>query len=371
MNTKIKIPCLEITQPIGTFYVGVMNSNDLYKIAYADIRRIEKRDIEKIVGIERPLSNSRVKEIKQYVTNKDATFPTGVILAIESKDAFYHKETSTMEIICNVKVAKIIDGQHRIAGFENYSGINPFFMIVTIFIDMDTENQAMVFGTINLAQTKVNRSLVYDLFELTRTRSPQKTCHNIAEFLNKKAGSPFLGRIKMLGIASEKNQTLTQAAVVESIIKYISGNSLSAMKDRDILLRGEKLTRADLKSEGKLIFRNWFIDGKDLEITQSIWNFFVAVRNKWPVAWERINSEGNILPRTNGYRALIRLFRPAFLSLHGLTQVPTIQSFQEILNAIHIADSEFTSDKYLPGASGESQLSRDLIKGAGLERKHF
>jgi DGQHR domain-containing protein len=361
MQSKIHIPCIEVEQPIGTFYIGSISSQDLLEIAYADIRRVEKRDVERMIGIERPLSLSRVKELKQYVTNKDATFPTGIILAISSEDAFYNKKTKIMEINRERKAAKILDGQHRIAGLEDYKGKTPFYLNITIFIDMDIEDQAMVFGTINLAQTKVNKSLVYDLFDLTKTRSPQKTSHNIAIFLNSKNNSPFNKRIKILGVASETNQTLTQAAIVESVLKYISGDSIAAMKDRDILLRGKKMERASGKEEEKLIFRNLFIDKKDIDITLTIWNYFVAIKKKWPVSWEGINISGNILPRTNGYRALMRFLRPVFLLIDGKNQIPTIEQYQKVINRIQIKDTDFTTEKYLPGTSGESLLFNDLM----------
>lgn len=64
----------------------------------------------------------------------------------------------------DANVAKIIDGQHRIAGLEDYAG-PPFQVNATIFIDMDIEDQAMVFATINLKQTKVSKSLAYDCCE--------------------------------------------------------------------------------------------------------------------------------------------------------------------------------------------------------------
>jgi hypothetical protein len=39
--------------------------------------------------------------------------------------------------------------------------------------------QASLFSTVNLAQTKVNRSLVYDLHDYAHTRSPEKS-HDVA-----------------------------------------------------------------------------------------------------------------------------------------------------------------------------------------------
>jgi DGQHR domain-containing protein len=369
MDNKFQIPCIEVEQPIGTFYIGAIKSEDLLKISYADIRRVQDRDFELYLGIQRPLSPNRVKELKQYVTNIDATFPTSIILSISSLDAFYNKKKKVMEIKREERVAKIIDGQHRIAGLENYKSDTSFYLNVTIFIDMDIENQAMVFGTINLAQTKVNKSLVYDLFDLTKTRSPQKISHNIAIFLNTTKGSPFYGRIKRLGVASEKNQTLTQAAIVESLLKYISGDTLASMKDRDLLLRGKKLDRAVGKDSTNLILRDYFIDKKDVEITRSIWNYFIAVSNKWPNAWKDIDLAGNILPRTNGYRALMRLFKPVFLYLEGNIKVPSIDDYLGVINSIRVKDSDFTTDKYKPGTSGESKLFKDLISGITIINK--
>src|ERR1700683_2177781 len=111
----IKIPCIEVTQLIGTFYIGAIESADLVRISWADVRRIEsdEREVEVLSGIQRPLSPRRVKELRKYVTNVDASFPTGVILAIESADAAYNPDTKIMEIRNEEHVAKAIDGQHR------------------------------------------------------------------------------------------------------------------------------------------------------------------------------------------------------------------------------------------------------------------
>jgi DGQHR domain-containing protein len=361
MKNKLVIPCIEIEQPIGVFYIASINSKDLLSISFADIRRVEGRDFERYLGIQRQLSKNRVNELKQYVTNVDATFPTSIILAIESKHAYFNKNKGVMVIDKEENVAKIIDGQHRIAGLEDYKENAPFNLNVTIFVDMDIENQAMVFGTINLAQTKVNKSLVYDLFDFAKTRSPQKTCHNITIFLNSMDKSPFKGRIKRLGIASEINQTLTQAAVVEGILRYISGDAIEAMKDRDLLLRGKKLNKITGEGANKLLFRNLFIEERDTDITKIIWNYFSAISNKWPKSWNGVNIPGNILPRTNGYRALMRLLKPIYLKISPNFGIPAESKYIDVLSAVKIKDSDFSSDKYKPGTSGETDLYKEIL----------
>jgi DGQHR domain-containing protein len=304
-NNFIEFPCLQVVQPIGTFYVGSMDFSEVTFISYSDVRRIEKREVEQFVGIERPLVKDRVEELRRYVKTIDAAFPTSVILAIASENAEYDEDTGLMRVKKQIDIAKIIDGQHRIAGLLNYEGPT-FQMNVTLFVDMDIEDQALLFATINLKQTKVGKSLAYDLYEFAVTRSPQKTCHNIAKLLNYEAVSPLKNRIKILGRATGKPfEFLTQAAVVEQLIKYISRDP---MKDRDLFKRRKKAERATPTDEkfSHLIFRNMFLDNRDDDIALVLYRYFTVVANRSPKAWNT-DETGFILNRTTGFVALMRL----------------------------------------------------------------
>lgn len=87
MSTKnfIEIPCIEIEQPIGTFYIGAINYDDLINISIVESRHLDP-DLDDYLGVQRELSKKRVEELQQYVNAIDATFPTGIILAIMSED---------------------------------------------------------------------------------------------------------------------------------------------------------------------------------------------------------------------------------------------------------------------------------------------
>ena len=37
----IDFKCVEISQPIGTFYVGAFSSQDIVRVSYSDVRRLE------------------------------------------------------------------------------------------------------------------------------------------------------------------------------------------------------------------------------------------------------------------------------------------------------------------------------------------
>src|SRR5437868_2343049 len=82
----IECPCFEVQQPIGRFYIARISADNLITITHVDVRRIEReeREVETVLGIQRPLSKTRVKEIGEYVNTVDATFPTSIILAIDS-----------------------------------------------------------------------------------------------------------------------------------------------------------------------------------------------------------------------------------------------------------------------------------------------
>jgi DGQHR domain-containing protein len=143
---EIRFHCIKVSQPIGTFYIGAIDAHDLHDVAFADVRRIEDRDVEQYLGIQRELNPARVKELQEYVQTVDATFPTSVIIAVSSDNVFFDELDSTMTIRRDPKVAHIIDGQHRIAGL-GADGYGKFQLNVTVFVDMDLEDQAMVFDT--------------------------------------------------------------------------------------------------------------------------------------------------------------------------------------------------------------------------------
>jgi DGQHR domain-containing protein len=358
----INFSCIKVTQPIGTFYIGAIDARDLYEISYADVRRMQDRDVESYLGIQRELSQTRVTELRQYVRTIDATFPTSIIIAVSADNATFDEQTMLMRIRRDSGVAHIIDGQHRIEGLAEYSKEN-FQLNVTLFVDMDIEDQAMVFATINLKQTKMRKSLAYDLYEFTKTRSPQKTCHNIAKLLNSKEGSPFRKKIKILGLATGNlEESLTQATFVDRLMLHISRNP---MHDRDVLKNGNQLKKADKEESRRLIFRNMFLEDKDAAIVKVLWDYFKAVENRWPEAWPR-SYQGNILNRTTGFIALMRFLRDAYLSLVEPDGSVSMEEFLSVFQRIKLGDVDFSSESYKTGSGGEAALYRDLLNGSGL-----
>ncbi|MDC8906630.1 DGQHR domain-containing protein [Citrobacter freundii] len=330
---KITANFLKVTQPIGEFYCCVMKARDLYSISYSDVRRLEEEqsedNIDTYLGIQRELNKSRVKKIREYIGSVDATFPNSIIVAIDGDflEINDNEITIKFEDYQSGKIAKILDGQHRLAGFEetDFSFISQydekvdFEVLVTIFVEADLHTQAQVFTMVNQNQTKVNKSLVYDLESLALARNPSKTAHQIAVILNSREGSPFFRRIKRLGVKTigVDSEVLTQAAFVDNVVKLISKRP---SLDRDILL-GKKKNFIGIKnmqlpdnnnaSFRALPFRKNFINSDDSTIAVVLHNFFSVVSELWPNAWDSKNRK-SVLNKTVGFISLIRLLRDVY-----------------------------------------------------------
>ena len=362
LDKWIQIPCLKATQPLGTFYVGIADSKDMVRITWTDIRRIasERREVETYLGIERPLSSERVIELKEYVYSQDATFPSTIIVAVASQNTQYDENTATLSLRDGPDVAQVLDGQHRLAGVDQFDG--HFDLLVTVFVDIDIENQALLFATINLEQTKVNRSLAYDLYDYATTRSPFKTAHDIVRLLNDLAESPFKDKIKVLGVAGDPDETISQAMFVNALMPMIARDP---KRDRNILKRGGKLDPPNPADDQRFIFRRMFIDEDDDEIADVIWNYFDAVAGRWKTYWTQ-SRPGFVLNRSTGFNALMQFLPFAYRNKMTTARVPSKGDFAEIFARVKIEGQEITPQKFRPGSGGQRDLRELLKKETGL-----
>jgi DGQHR domain-containing protein len=368
------VPALRIRQPIGEIFLAAIDHALLQKITYFDVRRVlrDTRDVEAYLGIQRPLNERRVEDLEKYVNFVDATFPTAVILAIDESDCVSYDDSKQELTLSNVRVGntepdiafsnlcRVIDGQHRIAGLDAYKG-EQFQVMTAIFVGSDIADQAYVFATVNLEQTKVRKSLAFDLFDLARTRSPYKTCHNVAVALDTIKDSPLFHRIKRLGTATpgrDATETISQSTFVDGLIRYISAEP---KVDRDLMLRGEKLDLAHGEMLRRYCLRNLFIKDQDVTIGRIIQNYFDAVRATWPTAWNNFG-QGAMLNKTNGFRAFISIFGRVYTYLGAPGDLVESKKFYEMFKRSKLKDEDFNIEEFKPGTSGEAKLRNNLLE---------
>lgn len=375
---EFSFDCLRAVQPIGDIFIASMSFKIIRKIAFFDVRRVlqEDRDVERYLGIQRPLDTRRVADLERYVNYYDASFPTAIIIAIEERYVRFDADARRLTIsnvpkgsskpdIAISNLARVIDGQHRIAGLFKFEGEN-FDVPVSIFVGADIADQAHIFSTVNLEQNKVNKSLVYDLYSLSKSRSPQRTCHNIVVTLDQDPDSPFYRRIKRLGVTTVEGrfEPISQAGFVEMLMRYISKEPKD---DRDAILKGGSLRPAQGDDIWKYPFRNLFIHENDIKIAEAIFDYFDVVKRRWADAWNNVRKEGPILNRTNGFRALMRAYGVLY-AMQGVPGGSINRGFLEKhFGSIRIRDDQFTIDRFPPGTSGESRLYRLFIGELTLE----
>ena len=358
----IHFPYLEYEQPIGTFYMTVVRADMLAQIV--DVRRRDDTSLHSLSmwdskernreeGVQRQKSEERVRKISNYCADPDATFPTPIIVSVYSDVAVEDDgHVFSIDVVEGATIGDVIDGQHRLIGIANSSYSSQFMLPVALMFNLTVEEKAYVFSIINSTQTKVSMSLIYDLFDLSTKRSPQKTAHEIARSMNKMQDSPFYNRLKMLG-KKEKEQyyaTLSQGTFVKQLLTLISKDP---DKDSYDLKRGNSLY-----SDKKLPFRDYFIHEQDEVILKILINCFTALRHVFPNEWEQPTK--NVLWKTTGYGAIIKAFPALYEKGDSLNDLSTdffIACFSRLRDYMHHRNMDFSNDFF---SGGGEQLQQKL-----------
>lgn len=305
--------------------------------------------------VQRKVEATRVNKIADYLINdKEATFPTNVVLGIPIEaileqqrkddiieinlieDVFYQVERSKETGEDSDTYITIIDGQHRIRGieiaierltktinkFEEDGNLeNPSYikdveklnnllsieLVVSYFIDKSLEYQAMIFSTINRTQKRVSQDLVYSLFGLSADDTPYKTALEVVLALNGHKKSPFYKRIKLYGGNYRKGESppLSQATMIKCIVALISETLRESENDK-------YKKRKDLKKRSNnkfLPFRDFYANNEDGLISDCLFYYFNSIRKKFLQLWEYdgISKPHNIFQSTVGFDALLNI----------------------------------------------------------------
>ena len=193
MSDSITFNIIKVEQPIGRIFVTKIKPSMLLKMSTVDRRRIEEDD--EILGIQRELKKDKVNKIKQYLTSDDATFPNSIIVDT-NKDFIVSEGDTTLELKIEENAFTIIDGQHRVEGFRD-NPVEVFELILAIFVDLNTDQQANIFSTINSEQTKVDPSLNLHLEMNSKVYTPKKLMIEIAQSLSLDSDSTWYKSIRL------------------------------------------------------------------------------------------------------------------------------------------------------------------------------
>lgn len=375
-ENQIEVPYILVEQPLGSFYVAIFEARDLNFISSADKRQLSEFDDNKsdlfaeYMGIQRPLDPKRKREIEAFVRTKDASFPNAIIVAIKSRDVVLDTENRIMKIPRRRDVATIIDGQHRLSGFdEPYEGT--FQLISTIFLDLELEQQAYIFATINTKHVKINPSLAKDLLEFSRIETPEKIAHNIAKKFNLTNGSPWHRKIKMLGRKDELSDgIITQHTFTDGLLNLIYDDNVGPLVRKTLTNNNNDRTKlSETFHFDKSEYPLWdmYVNDEDGAILQMLWNFFECMQREFPVEW---GNKEFILTKTTGYGAMMMLLKmilPKAISLNDLSKdffYPIVKAVKR--NVINTG-RPLNNNEYPAGEQGKQKLTTVFLQGEVLD----
>jgi len=371
---KESFPCIKVEQPIGEFYLASIKASILRKFCFS---RVASYDGSSVSGSQREINDARVNEIGRYLKTPDASIPNTIILSanyreddslvVEPNERWEYEDGKIVVPNSELKICSIIDGQHRLKGFDNIDV--DMDLPCSIFIDLPPSMQAYVFSTINFNQKKVDKSLAYQLFGYQVDESdsdlwsPDILAIKISRVFQK--DGPFKGRIRIIGQSSMNDSwTVSSASFIEGVLSLITPNSKNdkyeISKKGIIGYSGRK----SLKRNKRYPLRDFYLDSNDLAIEMVLDRYFRAIERSF---WNG-KEPGSIIFRTIGISAQFKFLK--YILEKELVTLNRDLEFDSMLNCLN--DSDFPeSNPIFSARTATTKLLVDYLKVACLSDKQY
>jgi DGQHR domain-containing protein len=159
---------------------------------------VSRREDDPDQGYQRHLKESRLRQIAHYVDETKGAIPNNIILDFFDKNVVLDKVNGTITVPAGKRVAWVIDGQHRLFGFDFARTQYP--LLVTAFVGLELKQEVDIFVTINTEQKRLPSSLALDLLGITGTDEDiNRRCRELVAKLNEEEESPWYGQVNMTG----------------------------------------------------------------------------------------------------------------------------------------------------------------------------
>ena len=315
----MRFRAIEVRQGSIRFYVFKCKASELWAFS-----KINQRQEDKDEGYQRVLSHSRVRKLKEFIS-QDNAIPGAIIVSFD--DAQYTKRA--IEIPDREDAAWIIDGQHRAAGAEKAAreGSDIEFVVVG-FIGLSIEEQTDYFVTINREAIGVPSSLYIDLLKHLPRRKTEKErleerIADISKELTRDDESVFFQRI-----VSTTSPKVGQVSLTNF-----------ARKIRGILHPSKGLLASHaLPAQRKIIE-----------------NYFAGIKRAFPAIFGK-----NIFFKTLGFGAMWQAFPLVFSVSLKQFRGFTVDDVANVLS--RVSDFDFEGwQKLGAGSAAEKRAGDDLI----------
>ena len=214
-------------------YIFCLTGDEI--LAVADISRLSRNDVGKLIGYQRPQVKRHIQDIVEYLNSDNILFPNSLILALSSKVRFRASRgpvagdglvtPGVVEIPLTKnghKAAWIVDGQQRALAISK-SNRRDLPIPINAFVADEVELQRDQFLRVNNTKP-LPRGLITELLPEVSTPLPanlqaKKIPSALCDLLNTESHSPFH---KLISRASTSQENKRSAVVADtSIIKML------------------------------------------------------------------------------------------------------------------------------------------------------
>ena len=300
-------PCIKVNQGFGEFYICAIKAKELLRICQPIRAEVLDGEIENDpfdIGLFRPsgpqrkVAEKRPEQIAKYIATGMAAFPNSVIIGanltedgflLEAESWEWNVTDGMLTIKDNACAAAIIDGQHRLQGYEllkdeNHPSLEDE-LVCSIYLNLPITYHAQLFSTINSTQRKVPKNLIYQLYQIDMDEkqpkywSPEVLSVYLARALGLDPKSPLN---KRLVLAIDKNAPfpdqewrVSLSAVVEGLLKLYSSKPFDD-RDNFYAKKMEEKTRDSLKIDNSP-WRKLYLENNDRAIYENVVSFLSAL----------------------------------------------------------------------------------------------
>jgi len=301
-----------------------MKASHLTQIAYASVRGED----DEAGAVQRVLNSRRISGVKDFVL-QGGDFPNCIVLNWSGPGLRLDVKSGTISIHDEPRSAQIIDGQHRVAGLTEAIKVDKTIanidIPVALYQNLNTQQCADIFLSINTEQKPVSRTLVFDLYGIASDHLIDQTAlraKDIATALNETDNSPYNGFIKFPGTTRMRGGIALSTVV--TALKPIIDN------------------KGPLDLAGI----------RELERqTSVILNLFSALKEKYGEQWEATD---NAFLYASGFMAALQFFRNKLIDYCKLQK-----SFKQttISDAITLKSANLIKQSEVRGQSGGTAVN--------------
>ena len=327
----LTVDCVVLKQKSVELYLFKMSAHQLLQITYVDPQTRDNPE-----QIQRLLDTKRLKDIGDFIRHPSSLIPNNIVINLNPEVVINkHSGGGTGTITFPDDTGKygyILDGQHRLKGFEYADGID-FELAVVALHNADHHKAGKVFVDINTNQKPADKRLIFNIREaIGDLPNQQERAGAIVEDLDTLEESPLAGKI---------------ARFEDDTRKWVKAPSLIGWISKLVDVGGVLAGRS----------RN--------EQTEILINYLNAVKELWPDAYS--SRADYYVWHASGLQVLLEIFPNVYqrvMAKHGsmFTKEKFADRMEPIKDYTVAGDIPWGKEGYKPFTSGAGRnvLTRSL-----------